>query len=94
MWSSCRAKPGLLGRASATARSNRNLGTINILESRLVSLGSTSSFSACDIGPPAKSLTRLILRFFVFDHRPPLGLRDVEDDVNDPERIRGDLQGL
>ena len=31
--------------------------------------------------------TRLILGFFVFDHRPPLGLRDQGDDVNDPDRL-------
>jgi 5-methylcytosine-specific restriction endonuclease McrA len=31
--------------------------------------------------------TRLILGFFVFDHRPPLALREEDDDVNDPERL-------
>jgi 5-methylcytosine-specific restriction endonuclease McrA len=31
--------------------------------------------------------TRLILGFFVFDHRPPLGLRDKDEDANDPERL-------
>jgi cytochrome c553 len=31
--------------------------------------------------------TRLILGFFVFDHRPPLGVRDKEADANDPERL-------
>ena len=31
--------------------------------------------------------TRLILGFFVFDHRPPLGLRDTEEDANDPDRL-------
>ena len=31
--------------------------------------------------------TRLILGFFVFDHRPPLGLRDKHEDANDPERL-------
>jgi len=31
--------------------------------------------------------TRLILGFFVFDHRPPLGLRDTEADANDPDRL-------
>src|SRR5215210_5373522 len=31
--------------------------------------------------------TRLILGFFVFDHRPPLALREEADDVNDPERL-------
>jgi hypothetical protein len=31
--------------------------------------------------------TRLILGFFVFDHRPPLALRESGDDVNDPDRL-------
>ena len=31
--------------------------------------------------------TRLIIGFFVFDHRPPLALREIGDDVNDPERL-------
>jgi hypothetical protein len=31
--------------------------------------------------------TRLILGFFVFDHRPPLALRDQAEDANDPERL-------
>jgi hypothetical protein len=31
--------------------------------------------------------TRLILGFFVFDHRPPLALREAGDDPNDPERL-------
>ncbi len=31
--------------------------------------------------------TRLILGFFVFDHRPPLALRGAEDDPNDPDRL-------
>jgi hypothetical protein len=31
--------------------------------------------------------TRLILGFFVFDHRPPLALRDPTDDANDPDRL-------
>ena len=31
--------------------------------------------------------TRLILGFFVFDHRPPLTLREQGDDVNDPDRL-------
>ena len=31
--------------------------------------------------------TRLILGFFVFDHRPPLGVRAGEADANDPERL-------
>jgi septal ring factor EnvC (AmiA/AmiB activator) len=30
---------------------------------------------------------RLILGFFVFDHRPPLALRDKHEDANDPERL-------
>src|SRR3712207_2656596 len=31
--------------------------------------------------------TRLILGFFVFDHRPPLALRDPNENANDPERL-------
>ncbi len=31
--------------------------------------------------------TRLILGFFVFDHRPPLALREAGDDPNDPDRL-------
>src|SRR4051812_2065856 len=31
--------------------------------------------------------TRLIIGFFVFDHRPPLALREQADDANDPERL-------
>jgi hypothetical protein len=31
--------------------------------------------------------TRLILGFFVFDHRPPLALRDQHENANDPERL-------
>ncbi len=31
--------------------------------------------------------TRLILGFFVFDHRPPLALRDSTADANDPDRL-------
>ena len=31
--------------------------------------------------------TRLILGFFVFDHRPPLGIREQHEDANDPERL-------
>jgi hypothetical protein len=31
--------------------------------------------------------TRLILGFFVFDHRPPLALRDHDDEPNDPARL-------
>jgi hypothetical protein len=30
---------------------------------------------------------RLILGFFVFDHRSPLALRDEGDDANDPDRL-------
>jgi len=31
--------------------------------------------------------TRLIIGFFVFDHRPPLALRDEADDPNDLDRL-------
>jgi hypothetical protein len=31
--------------------------------------------------------TRLILGFFVFDHRPPLGIRNREENANDPDRL-------
>ena len=31
--------------------------------------------------------TRLIIGFFVFDHRPPLALREPGDNVNDPDRL-------
>jgi hypothetical protein len=31
--------------------------------------------------------TRLILGFFVFDHRPPLGVRNREENANDPDRL-------
>ena len=31
--------------------------------------------------------TRLILGFFVFDHRPPLALRADDEDANQPERL-------
>jgi hypothetical protein len=31
--------------------------------------------------------TRLIMGFIVFDHRPPIGLRDEADDVSDPYRL-------
>ena len=31
--------------------------------------------------------TRLILGFFVFDHRPALGIRSKDADANDPERL-------
>jgi hypothetical protein len=30
---------------------------------------------------------RLVMGSFVFDHRPPLTLREVSDDANDPERL-------
>ena len=38
-------------------------------------------------GRCADCSTRLILGSFVFDHRPPLALREEGDDVNDPERL-------
>lgn len=31
--------------------------------------------------------TRLVVGSLVFDHRPPLGLREERDDPNDPDRI-------
>ena len=31
--------------------------------------------------------TRLLLGFFIFDHRPPLALREAADDANEPERL-------
>jgi hypothetical protein len=31
--------------------------------------------------------TRLILGFFVFDHRPPLALREPAEDANDPDQL-------
>ncbi len=31
--------------------------------------------------------SRLILGFFVFDHRPPLALRERHEDANDPQRL-------
>src|SRR5215203_2652882 len=31
--------------------------------------------------------TRLIVGYFVFDHRPPLALRDPTEDANDPDRL-------
>jgi 5-methylcytosine-specific restriction endonuclease McrA len=31
--------------------------------------------------------TQLIIGFFVFDHRPPLALREPHEDVNDPDRL-------
>src|SRR3954464_15091893 len=38
-------------------------------------------------GRCADCRTRLILCFFVFDHRPPLALRAEEEDANDPDRL-------
>ena len=38
-------------------------------------------------GRCADCRTRLILGFFVFDHRPPLALREPGDNVNDPDRL-------
>ena len=38
-------------------------------------------------GRCADCRTRLIIGFFVFDHRPPLALRDAADDANDPDRL-------
>jgi len=38
-------------------------------------------------GRCADCRTRLIIGFFVFDHRPPLALRDAADDPNDPDRL-------
>ena len=38
-------------------------------------------------GRCADCSTRLILGFFVFDHRPPLALRDVTDGPNDPDLL-------
>jgi len=38
-------------------------------------------------GRCADCRTRLIIGFFVFDHRPPLALRDEADDPNDPDRL-------
>ena len=35
-------------------------------------------------GRCADCRTRLIIGFFIFDHRPPLALRDEGDDANDP----------
>lgn len=31
--------------------------------------------------------TRLIMGFIVFDHRPPLAIRDANEDANDPARL-------
>jgi 5-methylcytosine-specific restriction endonuclease McrA len=31
--------------------------------------------------------TRLIMGFFVFDHRPPIALREPHEDVNQPDRL-------
>jgi len=38
-------------------------------------------------GRCAECGTRLILGFFVFDHRPPLALREPGEDANDPARL-------
>ena len=38
-------------------------------------------------GRCADCRTRLIIGFFIFDHRPPLALRDEADDPNDPDRL-------
>ncbi len=38
-------------------------------------------------GRSADCGTRLIIRFFVFEHRRPLGLRDSGADANDPARL-------
>src|SRR4051794_22653050 len=38
-------------------------------------------------GRCAECGTRRTLGFFVFDHRPPLALREEADDPNDPERL-------
>src|SRR5829696_5601946 len=38
-------------------------------------------------GRCADCRTGLIIGFFVFDHRPPLALRDEADDANDPDRL-------
>src|SRR5215203_3423849 len=38
-------------------------------------------------GRCADCRTRLIIGLFVFDHRPPLALRDEADDPNDPDRL-------
>jgi 5-methylcytosine-specific restriction endonuclease McrA len=38
-------------------------------------------------GRCADCSTRLILRFFIFDHRPPLALREKAEDANDPDRL-------
>jgi 5-methylcytosine-specific restriction endonuclease McrA len=38
-------------------------------------------------GRCADCSTRLIMGFFVFDHRPPLALRAEDADANDPERL-------
>src|SRR5215217_5411288 len=38
-------------------------------------------------GRCADCRTRLIIGFFIFDHCPPLALRDEADDPNDPDRL-------
>ena len=38
-------------------------------------------------GRCADCRTRLIIGFFIFDHRPPLALRDEADEANDPDRL-------
>ena len=38
-------------------------------------------------GRCADCRTRLIIGFFVFDHRPPLAMRDEGDEANDPDRL-------
>ena len=38
-------------------------------------------------GRCADCRTRLIIGFFIFDHRPPLALREEADDQNDPDRL-------
>ena len=38
-------------------------------------------------GRCADCSTRLILGFFVFDHRPPLALREPGEDASDPDRL-------
>jgi len=38
-------------------------------------------------GRCADCRTRLIIGLFVFDHRPPLALRDEADDPNDPDSL-------
>src|SRR5215207_8501376 len=38
-------------------------------------------------GRCADCRTGLVIGFFVFDHRPPLALRDKADEANDPDRL-------